>query len=93
MLGKCRQADPHEVIASSDGRRPTSRTTTAAQHHHAGRSGPDESADAHRSARSKRRRLTFADGKLWFTAEGSAISYDPAAKRWWILGTGQNRRT
>lgn len=38
--------------------------------------------------------LDFAGGKLWFTAEGSKAigSYDPAAKRIdWILGTGQNR--
>ena len=37
--------------------------------------------------------LTFAGGKLWFTAEGAKVigSYDPAAKKVdWVLGTGQN---
>ena len=38
--------------------------------------------------------LTFVDGKVWFTAEGAKAigSYDPAKKNVdWILGTGQNR--
>jgi YVTN family beta-propeller protein len=38
--------------------------------------------------------LEFIDGKVWFTAEGAkAIGrYDPATKKVdWILGTGQNR--
>ncbi|HEX4232380.1 MAG TPA: YncE family protein [Bryobacteraceae bacterium] len=38
--------------------------------------------------------LDFVDGKVWFTAEGAkAIGrYDPATKKVdWILGTGQNR--
>jgi len=38
--------------------------------------------------------LTFVGGKLWFTAEGAKVigSYDPAsAKIDWVLGTGQNR--
>jgi len=38
--------------------------------------------------------VTFVAGKLWFTAEGSKAiaSYDPATKKVdWILGTGQNR--
>jgi YVTN family beta-propeller protein len=38
--------------------------------------------------------LVFAGGKLWFTAEGSKAigSYDPSTKKIdWILGTGQNR--
>src|SRR4051812_47437205 len=38
--------------------------------------------------------LAFVGGKLWFTAEGAKAigSYDPAAKKVdWILGTGQNR--
>src|SRR4029453_11034586 len=37
--------------------------------------------------------VTFVAGKLWFTAEGSKAiaSYDPATKKVdWILGTGQN---
>ena len=38
--------------------------------------------------------LAFVGGKLWFTAEGAKAigSYDPASSRVdWILGTGQNR--
>ncbi|MDQ2775239.1 MAG: YncE family protein [Acidobacteriota bacterium] len=38
--------------------------------------------------------LEFVGGKLWFTAEGAKAigSYDPTAKKVdWILGTGQNR--
>jgi YVTN family beta-propeller protein len=38
--------------------------------------------------------LAFAGGKLWFTAEGAKAigSYDPASSKVdWILGTGQNR--
>jgi YVTN family beta-propeller protein len=38
--------------------------------------------------------LTFAGGKVWFTAEAAKAigSYDPASQRVdWILGTGQNR--
>jgi YVTN family beta-propeller protein len=38
--------------------------------------------------------VTFVAGKLWFTAEGSKAiaSYDPATSKVdWILGTGQNR--
>ena len=38
--------------------------------------------------------LAFADGKLWFTAEGSKAvgRYDPATKKVeWCMGTGQDR--
>ncbi len=38
--------------------------------------------------------LAFADGKLWFTAEGAKVigRYDPATQKVdWVLGTGQNR--
>lgn len=38
--------------------------------------------------------LTFVGGKLWFTAEGAKVigSYDPATSKVdWVLGTGQNR--
>jgi len=38
--------------------------------------------------------LTFADGKVWFTAEGSKAfgHYDPATGQLdWCMGTGQNR--
>ena len=38
--------------------------------------------------------LAFAAGKVWFTAESNKVvgSYDPAAKKVdWVLGTGQNQ--
>src|SRR5229473_2367664 len=38
--------------------------------------------------------LTFIGGKLWFTAEGAKVigSYDPTTSKIdWVLGTGQNR--
>ncbi|HTD42122.1 MAG TPA: YncE family protein [Mucilaginibacter sp.] len=38
--------------------------------------------------------LMFANGKVWFTAEGSKAvgSYDPATGKFdWVMGTGQNR--
>ncbi|MGB8260467.1 MAG: YncE family protein, partial [Terracidiphilus sp.] len=38
--------------------------------------------------------LAFAEGKVWFTAEAAKAigSYDPAAEKIdWIMGTGQNR--
>jgi YVTN family beta-propeller protein len=38
--------------------------------------------------------LHFAGGKVWFTAEGAKVigSYDPATNKVdWVLGTGQNR--
>jgi DNA-binding beta-propeller fold protein YncE len=38
--------------------------------------------------------LTFAAGKVWFTAESNKVvgSYDPATKKIdWVLGTGQNQ--
>ena len=38
--------------------------------------------------------LTFADGKVWFTAEGAkaVVRYDPATGLMdWCMGTGQNR--
>lgn len=38
--------------------------------------------------------ITFAAGKLWFTAEGSktVVRYDPATKVFdWAMGTGQDR--
>ncbi len=38
--------------------------------------------------------LTFVDGKVWFTVEGSktVASFDPASKKIdWCMGTGQDR--
>jgi YVTN family beta-propeller protein len=89
--------DPHEVIASSDGKFAfisnygggayntiTPVDLSARQSLQAIDLGPLRGPHG----------LDFAGGKVWFTAEvAKAIgSYDPSAKRVdWILGTGQNR--
>lgn len=89
--------DPHEVIASSDGRTAyVSNYGFGAYHtlavvdlvHHTAR--PSIDLGALRGPHG----LTFVGGKTWFTAEGAkAIGrYDPATRKIdLILGTGQNR--
>jgi len=87
--------DPHEVIASSDGRFAyvsnygsnnfiTVVDLTEQKTLPAIDLGPLHSPHG----------LAYVGGKLWFTAEGAKVigSYDPAAKKVdWIMGTGQNR--
>jgi len=87
--------DPHEVIASSDGRFAyvsnygsnnfiTVVDLTEQKTLPAIDLGPLHSPHG----------LVYVGGKLWFTAEGAKVigSYDPATKKVdWILGTGQNR--
>lgn len=89
--------DPHEVIASSDGK------FAFISNYGGGAYNTITPVDliAHRTlpafdlgALRGPHGLQFADGKLWFTAEAAKAigSYDPSAKRVdWILGTGQNR--
>jgi YVTN family beta-propeller protein len=89
--------DPHEVIASADGR-------TAYISNYGGgayntltvvdlverKALPPVDLGALRGPHG----LAFAGGKVWFTAEANKVigSYDPAAKKVdWVLGTGQNR--
>jgi YVTN family beta-propeller protein len=97
VLGKVPSGpDPHEVIASADGR-----MAYIANYNGGGNIitpvdlvemkaltpidlGPLRAPHG----------VTFVAGKLWFTAEGSKAiaSYDPATSKVdWILGTGQNR--
>jgi YVTN family beta-propeller protein len=89
--------DPHEVIASADGR------TAYASNYGSGaynklavvdlvaqKALPSIDLGALRGPHG----LAFAGGKTWFTAEAAKAigSYDPASKSIdWILGTGQNR--
>ncbi len=87
--------DPHEVIASSDGRFAyvsnygsnnfiTVVDLTEQKTLPAIDLGPLHSPHG----------LAYVGGKLWFTAEGAKVigSYDPATKKVdWIMGTGQNR--
>jgi YVTN family beta-propeller protein len=89
--------DPHEVIASEDGRFAyisnygggTYNTITPVD-----LSKPQALPPIDLGALRGPHGLMFAGGKLWFTAEGSKAigSYDPrSSKIDWILGTGQNR--
>jgi YVTN family beta-propeller protein len=90
-------ADPHEVIASSDGK-------TAYVSIYGGGSLHEINVidlvnqKALPSIDTKPffgpHGITFAAGKVWFTAEGSKMvaRFDPAAKQFdWAMGTGQDR--
>src|SRR6202034_171704 len=89
--------DPHEVIASSDGKTAYVSIYGGGRYHAlsvidlvAQKALPDVDTGALNGPHG----LDFVGGKLWFTAEGAkAIArYDPAtAKVDWIMGTGQNR--
>ncbi len=89
--------DPHEVIASSDGKTAYVSIYGGGRYHAlsvidlvAQKALPDIDTGALNGPHG----LTFVGGKLWFTAEGAkAIArFDPAtAKVDWIMGTGQNR--
>src|SRR5580704_17148935 len=89
--------DPHEVIASSDGKTAYATkygsgafNTLAVVDLLAQNALPSIDLGALRGPHG----LTFVGGKAWFTAEGAKAigSYDPATKSVdWILGTGQNR--
>jgi|SRR5579872_1725406 len=88
--------DPHEVVASSDGR-----FAYVSNYNGGGniitaidlaamKALPPIDLGPLRAPHG----LAFVAGKLWFTAEGAKAigSYDPAASKVdWILGTGQNR--
>ena len=89
--------DPHEVVASSDGK------TAYVSDYGGGRlhtlSVVDLAAQKPLPAvelgpLGGPHGLIFAAGKTWFTAEGAKVigSYDPATQKVdWVLGTGQDR--
>jgi YVTN family beta-propeller protein len=89
--------DPHEVIASADG------TTAYVSNYGGGSLHTLAVLDLiHRAALPSidlgplhgPHGLTFVDGKLYFTAEGSKVigRFDPSTTKVdWLLGTGQNR--
>lgn len=89
--------DPHEVIASSDGKTAYvsnygggAFNTLALIDLVAQKPLPSVDLGALRGPHG----LVFMGGKTWFTAEAAKAigSYDPATKKIdWILGTGQNR--
>lgn len=90
-------ADPHEVIASTDGKMAYVSNTGGGRFHVLNvidlvAQKTIDSIDT--SPLLGPHGLAFANGKLWFTAEGSKAvgRYDPAIKKIdWITGTGQNR--
>lgn len=89
--------DPHEVIASADGRKAWvsnygggSLHTLAVVDLVGQKAMPTIDLEPLRGPHG----LTFVGGKTWFTAEGSKVigRVDPATQRVdWVLGTGQDR--
>jgi YVTN family beta-propeller protein len=89
--------DPHEVIASTDGKTAYVSIYGFGRYHALSvidlveqKALPDIDTGALNGPHG----LAFLGGKVWFTAEGAkAIArYDPASARIdWIMGTGQNR--
>ena len=89
--------DPHEVIASSDGKTAYVTIYGGGRYHALSvidLVGQKALPDIDTGALSGPHGIVFVGGKVWFTAEGSkaVARYDPAsAKIDWIMGTGQNR--
>jgi YVTN family beta-propeller protein len=89
--------DPHEVIASSDGKTAYVSIYGGGAFHVLSvidLAGQKALPDIDLGALNGPHGLAFVGGKLWFTAEGAKAigSYDPASgKIDWIMGTGQNR--
>ncbi|MCS3799053.1 YncE family protein [Niastella sp. OAS944] len=90
-------ADPHEVIASTDGKTAYVSNTGGGRFHVLNvidlvAQKTIDSIDT--SPLMGPHGLAFANGKLWFSAEGSKAvgRYDPTLKKVdWAMGTGQNR--
>ncbi|HEY1502549.1 MAG TPA: cytochrome D1 domain-containing protein [Acidobacteriaceae bacterium] len=89
--------DPHEVIASADGRTAYVSIYGGGRYHALSvidLVGQKALPDIDTGALNGPHGLAFVGGKLWFTAEGAkAIArFDPeSGKIDWIMGTGQNR--
>ena len=89
--------DPHEVIASSDGKMAYVSIYGFGRYHALSvldLVGRKALPDIDTGALTGPHGLTFVGGKVWFTAEGAkAIArFDPATSAIdWIMGTGQNR--
>jgi YVTN family beta-propeller protein len=89
--------DPHEVIASADGKTAYVSIYGGGRYHALSvidLIGQKPLPDIDTGALNGPHGLTSAGGKIWFTAEGAKAiaTYDPAsAKIDWIMGTGQNR--
>jgi DNA-binding beta-propeller fold protein YncE len=89
--------DPHEVIASSDGKTAYVSIYGFGRYHALSvldLAGQKALPDIDTGALTGPHGLAFVGGKVWFTAEGAkAIArFDPVTKAIdWIMGTGQNR--
>ena len=89
--------DPHEVIASSDGKAAYVSIYGGGRYHALSvidLVGQKALPDIDTGALNGPHGLSFAGGKLWFTAEGAkaVATYDPVSTKIdWIMGTGQNR--
>ncbi|MBV9483298.1 MAG: YncE family protein [Acidobacteria bacterium] len=89
--------DPHEVIASSDGRRAYVSIYGGGRYHSLSvldLIAQKALTDVDTGALNGPHGLVFVGGKVWFTAEGAKATarYDPSTARIdWIMGTGQNR--
>jgi YVTN family beta-propeller protein len=89
--------DPHEVIASADGKTAYVSIYGGGRYHalsvvdlEAQKALPDIDTGALNGPHG----LTFVGGKLWLTAEGAKVvaRFDPASAKFdWVMGTGQNR--
>lgn len=89
--------DPHEVIASEDGKTAYVSIYGGGRYHAlsvidlvAQKALPDIDTGALNGPHG----LTFVGGKLWLTAEGAKVvaRFDPASSKFdWVMGTGQNR--
>src|ERR1039458_4989026 len=89
--------DPHEVIASSDGKTAYVSIYGGGRYHALSvidLAGHKALPDIDTGALNGPHGLAFVGGKVWFTAEGAKVvaTYDPvSAKIDWIMGTVQNR--
>ena len=89
--------DPHEVIASSDGKTAYVSIYGGGRYHALSvidLVGQKALTEIDTGALNGPHGLAFVGGKVWFTAEGAKAiaSYDPRfAKIDWIMGAGQNR--
>jgi YVTN family beta-propeller protein len=89
--------DPHEVIASADGKTAYVSIYGGGRYHALSvidLIGQKALPDIDTGALNGPHGLTFVGGKVWFTAEGAKViaTYDPASARIdWVMGTGQNR--
>jgi YVTN family beta-propeller protein len=89
--------DPHEVVASSDGKTAYASIYGGGRYHTLSvidLVGQKALPDIDTGALNGPHGLAFADGRVWFTAEGAKAiaTYNPATSKIdWIMGTGQNR--